>query len=187
MSGVGVTILMLFAAVNPPAVLAAMSRSREGASATRLPPLTVAIAFLGGAAILLAATFAADAFLDVLELEPETFRISAAIVMAVSGAAILFLGPFPYPVEEGVKGALFPFVFPLLASPAAIAAVLTRSVDKGEPQAVLAALIVVGAVSAGVFALSGRSTPFAGALARLIAALLIVRAVGLLIDGIRAV
>ena len=186
MSGVGATILLLFAAVNPPVALFAMNAAHK-ASGERLQPRSVLIAFLASAALLLAAVFAADAFLDVLELEPETFRISAAVILAVSGAAILFFGPLSYPLEPGWKGALFPFAFPLLASPAALAAVLTRSADKGEPQAVLAALVVVGAVTVGVFALSGRPVPFAAALARLIAALLIARAVGLLVDGVRAV
>ena len=62
-----------------------------------------------------------------------------------------------------------------------------RSADKGEPQAVLAVLVVTAVVAAGVFALSGRSAPFAGALARLIGAVLVFRAVALVIDGIRAV
>ncbi len=183
MSGIGITILLIFAAINPPAVLATINRAVD----RRLDPKVAAVAFLGGAALLLAATFAADAFLDALQLEPETFRISAGIVMAVTGAAFILFGPFSYPVEDGWKGALFPFAFPLLASPAAFAAVLTRSADKGEPQTVLATLIVVAAVSAGVFALSGRSTPVVPILARVIGAVLIFRAVGLIIDGIRAV
>lgn len=183
MSGIGMTILLIFAAVNPPAVLATVNRAVE----ERLHWKVAAIAFLAAAALLLAATFAADAFLDALQLEPETFRISAGIVMAVTGVAFLLFGPLSYAVEPGWKGALLPFAFPLLASPAAFAAVLTRSADKGEPQVVLASLIVVGAVAAGVFALSGRATPFAGPLARLIGAVLIFRAVGLVIDGIRSV
>ncbi len=183
MSGIGMTILLVFAAVNPPAVLATMNQTIEERLGWKVP----AVAFLAAAALLLAATFAADAFLDALQLEPETFRISAGIVMAVTGAALLLFGPFSYPVEPGRKGALFPFAFPLLASPAALAAVLTRSADKGEPQVVLASLVVVGAVAAGVFALSGRPVSFASALARLIGAVLIFRAVGLVIDGIRSV
>ena len=183
MSGIGITILLIFAAINPPAVLATINRAVD----RRLDPKVAAVAFVAGAALLLAATFAADAFLDALQLEPETFRISAGIVMAVTGAAFLLFGPFSYPVEDGWKGALFPFAFPLLASPAAFAAVLTRSADKGEPQTVFATLIVVVAVSAGVFALSGRSTPVVPILARVIGAVLIFRAVGLIIDGIRSV
>ncbi len=183
MSGVGITILLVFAAINPPAVLSTMNRAVEG----RLNPRVALVAFLGGAALLLAATFAADAFIGALDLEPETFRISAGIVMAVTGVAFILFGPLSYPVEPGRKGALFPFAFPLLASPAAFAAVLTRSADKGEPQTVLAVLVVTAAVAAGVFALSGRSAPVVGALARVIGAVLVFRAVALVIDGIRAV
>ncbi len=183
MSGIGITILLIFAAINPPAVLATINRAVD----RRLDPKVAAVAFVAGAALLLAATFAADAFLDALQLEPETFRISAGIVMAVTGAAFLLFGPISYPLEPGRKGAIFPFAFPLLASPAAFAAVLTRSADKGEPQVVLATLIVVAAVVAGVFALSGRPRPVIPVMARLIGAVLIFRAVGLIIDGIRAV
>ena len=183
MSGIGMTILLIFASVNPPAVLATWNNSGNG----RLQPKAAAIAFLGAAALLLAATFAADAFLDALSLEPETFRIAAGVVMVVTGAAFILFGPFSFPIEPGWKSALFPLAFPLLASPAAFAAVLTRSADKGEPQAVVAALVVTAAVAAGVLAVSGRSSPIPGVLARVIGAVLIFRAVGLIIDGIRAV
>ena len=183
MSGVGLTILLVFAAINPPAVLSTINRATEG----RLDPRVAAIAFLGGAVLLLGATFGADGFLDALDLEPETFRISAGIVMAVTGVAFILFGPLSYPVEPGWKGGLVPFAFPLLASPAAFAAVFTRSADKGEPQTVLAVLVVTAAVAAGVYALSGRSAPVVGALARVIGAVLVFRAVGLIIDGIRAV
>lgn len=183
MSGIGITILLIFASINPPAVLATFNRAGIG----RLQPKTAGIAFLGGAAILLAATFAAEAFLDAIQVEPETFRIAAGIVMAVTGAAFILFGPFSFPVEPGWKGALFPLAFPLLASPAAFSAVVTRSVDKGEPQTVIATLVVTAAVAGGVWAVSGRSSPVPGILARVIGALLIYRAVGLLIDGIRDV
>ena len=183
MSGLGITILLIFASINPPAVLATVNRADKG----RLQLVPAAVAFLAGAALLLAATFAADAFLDALGLEPETFRISAGIVMAVTGVAFILFGPFSYPMEQDWKSGLFPLAFPLLASPAAFAAVLTRSADKGEPQVVLASLIVVAAVAVGVAAVSGRNSPIPGVLARLIGAVLIFRAVGLIIDGIRAV
>ncbi len=183
MSELGITILLLFASVNPPAVLATVNASGHG----RLRVKAAAIAFLAAAALLLGATFGADGFLDALQLEPETFRISAGIVLAVTGAAFILFGPFSYPVEPGWRSGLFPLAFPLLAGPAALAAVLTRSADEGEPETVIAALIVTAAVAAGVFALSGRSTPVVPVLARLIGAVLIFRAVGLVIDGIRAV
>ncbi len=176
-------LLLLFAAVNPPAILATVTGSGHG----RLQPKAALIAFLGAAVLLLAVTFAAGAFLDALELEPETFRISAGIVMMTTGVAFILFGPFPYPVEPGWKGALFPLAFPLLASPAAFSAVIASATDRDEIQTVAAALIVAAAVAAGVLALSGRATPVPAALARLIGAVLVWRAVGLLIEGIRAV
>ena len=183
MSGFFPTLLLIFAAVNPPAVLATVMAAGHG----RLQPKAAGIAFLGAAVLLLAVIFASDALLDAFELEPETFRISAAIVMVATGIAFIFFGPFSYPVEPGWKGALFPLAFPLLAGPAALTAALTRSADAGNPGTILATLIVVGAVAAGVFALSGRTSPIPGAVARLIGAVLIYRAVSLLIEGIRAV
>ena len=50
MSGIGMTILLLFASVNPPAVLATWNNSGNG----RLQPKAAAIAFLGAVALLLA-------------------------------------------------------------------------------------------------------------------------------------
>ena len=181
MSGLGITLLLIFASVNPPAVLATWNDAGHG----RLPPKMAAIAFLAAAALLLAATFAADAFLDGIQVEPETFRISAGIVMVVTGAGFILFGPFSFPLEPGWKSALFPLALPLLASPAAFSAVLTRSVDKGEAQTVVAALVVTAAVAGGVWAVSGRTSPLPGIFARLIGAVLIYRAVGLIIDGIR--
>jgi len=52
---------------------------------------------------------------------------------------------------------------------------------------VLASLIVVAAVAVGVAVVSGRNSPIPGVLARLIGAVLVFRAVGLIIDGIRSV
>ena len=183
MSALGITLLLIFASVNPPAVLATVNAAGHG----RLRAMAAALAFLIGGALLVGAAFGADGFLDALQLEPETFRISAGIVLAVTGVAFILFGPFSYPVEPGWKGGLFPLAFPLLASPAALAAVLTRSADEGESETALAALIVAAVVAAVVFVASRRSRPIVPVLARLIGAVLVFRAVGLIVDGIRAI
>lgn len=183
MSGIDITLLLIFASVNPFAVLATVNKASRG----NLQPKVAAVAFLAAGALLFAAAIAADGFLDALQLEPETFRISAGIVMAVTGAAFMLFGSFSYPLGVGWQGALFPLGFPLLASPAAFTAVLTRSADKGEGQTVLASLIVVAAGTVVLFALSGRFVHIAPVLARLMGVLLVFLAVELIIDGIHAI
>lgn len=184
MSGFWLTLLLLIAAVNPAAAFATMSAAPDGGRARALAAL---IGFGVAAAPLLAVAFGADAILEALELEPETFRVSAGIVLAAAGAATILFGPFAWAVEGGWRGALFPLAFPLLATPAALVAALSRAGDKGEAGVVIAALIVIAA-AAGVTALAGgRGRTAADALARLTGALAVVLAAGLIVEGVRAV
>ncbi|HCV00081.1 MAG TPA: hypothetical protein DGL25_02670 [Dehalococcoidia bacterium] len=183
MSGIDITLLLIFASVNPFAVLATVNKS----GCSSLQPKNAALAFIAAGALLLATTFATDGFLDALQLQPETFRISAGIVMAVTGGAFMFFGPFSYPIGEGWWRALFPIGFPLLASPAVFTAVLTRSADAGEGQTILALVIVVAVAAFVLSALAGRFVYIVSALARLMGALLVFLAVGLITDGIHAI
>ncbi len=184
MSGFWLTLLLLAAAVNPAAAFAAMTAAPDRG---RARALAAAIGFLAAAAPLLAVAFGADAILSALELEAETFRVSAGIVLAATGAATIVFGPFAWPAEGGWRGALFPLAFPLLAGPAALAAAISRGGDGDEAGAAVAALIAI-AVAAGATALAaGRSRPVADALARLTGALAVALAAGLIVEGVRAV
>ncbi len=185
MSDFAMTWLLFALAVNPLAVLTTVLRARD----SRLQPTSAAIALLASGALLLAATLASGEILDSLSLEPETFRISAGAILVATGIAFVLFGPFSYPIEPGWKGALFPLAFPLLAGPAALATAITRAADHGNGEMIAVALIVTAAVLAFVWALSGRSSWawWIGILARLLGAVLVVSAVGLIIDGVRSV
>ena len=183
MSGFWLTLLLLIAAVNPATAFAAATAMT---GALRARATAALIGFLAAAA-LAAAALGADAILDALELEPETFRVSAGIVLAATGVAALVFEPFAWPAEEGWKGALFPLAFPLLASPAALAATVSRASDEGVAGVLAAALIAVAIAAGATVIAAGRSRTAADALARLTGALAVALAAGLVVDGVRAV
>ena len=184
MSGFWLTLLLLIAAVNPATAFAAATAAT---GALRARATAALIGFLAAAAALAAAALGADAILDALELEPETFRVSAGIVLAATGVAALVFGPFAWPAGEGWKGALFPLAFPLLAGPAALAATVSRASDEGVAGALAAALIAVAVAAGATVVAAGRSRIAADALARLTGALAVALAAGLVVDGVRAV
>ena len=184
MSDFWLTLVAFFAATNPAGVLVTMA-SAPGASRERLSAVVIGLVVAG--ALLLVAALASDSILDFLEVEPETFRISAGVVMVTVGIYALLLGPFDYPIERGWRGALFPLAFPLLAGPAALAAAISYAEDPGRGETIAAALIVAGASAAAVLAPAGRYKLLLTALTRLTGALLIAIAAGLIVDGIRAV
>ena len=184
MNGFWLTLLLLVAAVNPATAFAAATAAT---GALRGRATAALIGFLAAAAALAAAALGADAILDALELEPETFRVSAGIVLAATGVAALVFGPFAWPAEEGWKGALFPLAFPLLAGPAALAATVSRASDEGVAGALTAALIAVAIAAGATVVAAGRSRTAADALARLTGALAVALAAGLVVDGVRAV
>ena len=57
--------------------------------------------------------------LDALDISPESFRLAAAVVLALEGArALLLARPRTEPQLAGLGAALVPVAFPLLLSPA---------------------------------------------------------------------
>jgi multiple antibiotic resistance protein len=181
-------ILVVFvAAINAPAVALAMRGWGErGDDRTRLAVAVVGLAT--AFALFLPAALAGDALLDLLDVAPETFRIAAGIVMVTSGTAVVWRG------EAAVEGAgggwlagVFPLGLPLLAGPAALAAAISYGVDEGSGKTLgaLAAPLLLGFVFVVVRA--GRWPGAMGAVSRALGALLVVAAVGLIVEGIRDV
>lgn len=184
--------LALFAAINPAAVVLAFSAAlaRVGqAEAARDRSRPVALAVIGAISagvIYLVLVLAAEDLLEGLDIAPETFRIAAGVVMAVSGvAAILRLGLAQDGAAPGYAAALFPLALPLLASAAGLSAAVSYAVDEGEGRTLLASLVIVAVSAALTVAYRPAWRPAADALARLTGALLVVLAAGLIVEGVR--
>lgn len=174
-------VVALFTAVNP--FVAA------GAAGPRAVPLRVVLssAALSVAAYSLLAAFAGD-LIRWLEVEPESFRLAAGIVMAVSGAAAIVVGAphrtvdWHHPLAD-----LFPLGVPLLLSPAGMAAVVATASSEGAPITVGGVLAVVAAAVLLLLLRAGRAGHAMDGLARLSGASLVAIAVAFALDGIRSV
>lgn len=180
-------LIFFFAALNPAsAALVMATRAR-----TAVAPATWQLAVAGGviALVLYAATAAgADWFLDALDIEPESFRVAAGVVMMTVGAFAIWRGaPEPVGSDNGYDAALFPVAIPLLVTPAGLAAAITYGADDGASKAIMALVIPlalgVGLIAAG----SKRLLPALDAVTRVTGALLVAVAAGLIVDGVRAI
>ncbi len=70
------------------------------------------------------------AFLDALDITPETFRLASAVVLAIEGARALVLArPAREPELSGLGAALVPVAFPLLLTPGVVMLSLTAGGD----------------------------------------------------------
>ena len=130
-------LLFVFLVAVNPASQARLLGSTTGS--TRM--WAAAWGFCMGAVLLVAATVGAPAFLEFLEVEPETFRIAAGIVIATWGIRSML--PFPATAGEGgllLRGAI-PLGWPGIANPAAIAAALSLGADSDRAGVVFAAVL----------------------------------------------
>jgi small neutral amino acid transporter SnatA (MarC family) len=176
-----------FAAANPAAVAMAMA-SKGDRSDARQPWMTAIIGAAVAALLFFAAVLAASPLLDWLQIEPETFRIAAGIVMAVSGAYTIWFGRWGRHTDDvGRLAPVFPLGLPLLAGPAGLMAALSYSVDEGAGQTfgAIVVWIVVGAIL--VVARPPKSGAALDAIARITGALLVAIAAGLVVSGVRAI
>jgi len=170
------------AAVNPAA--AAMAAPRDKRPDFPVVALGAAIAF----GLLAAATMLADSFLDGLDVEPETFRVAAGVVLLIGGGLAIWTGGAAHSGPwEGWKAGLFPLAVPVLATPAALAAAVSYGADRGAGEATASAGIAVLVAGGLIIARAGRSESALDAIARLTGALLIAVAAGLIVDGVRAI
>ncbi len=183
MSALALLTLALLAAVNPPAVMLAATRSEAPARERRrrlaLPALAVAGLLVGGGALL------HERWRDLLEVSAASFALAAGIVMIAAGAVALLRGRTVeadlLATGSGVRYAAA-LAVPLLASPATLAAAVAYAERDG------AAATLAAAASAQARApLSRRRELWLGLAARSLAALLVVLGAGLVVDGLRAV
>ena len=184
MSG-ALLVITFLAAVNP-------ARVRLGVPETgsaRARPAVLGGGTLLGLGVVWALAAVSGPLLDWLEVTPETFRIAAGIT-AVLAAAVVLVSPRPADEPElpGWRAALWPVAFPRLAAPQVLVLAISTGAQEGVAATLGAAAVSLGVL--GVFGLVPRRGVTDRALlwlGRVLAALLVVAAIGLIIEGIREV
>jgi small neutral amino acid transporter SnatA (MarC family) len=156
-----------------------------------LPDRRIAVAL--GALIALASVAAIAAvggvLLDALDVSPESFRLGAAVVLALEGARALVLArPGAEPELAGLGAALVPVAFPLLLSPGVVALAVAAGGDDVEAEALGALVLAFALVLAATLVRRGeRSDALLAAGGRLLGALEIAAGVALAVGAIRDV
>ena len=179
--------VFFFAAINPPAIALAMARRGEARDA-RARWLVPAIGVVIAAVVYGAAAFGAKQVLDGLDIEPESFRVAAGIVMAAVGVFAIWRGaPDTTGAGVGLQAAVFPLALPLLVSPAGLVAAVTYGADDGGGKAFGALVLSLAIAAVLLVSRPRRGMPALDAVARITGALLVVVAAGLVVDGVRAV
>jgi small neutral amino acid transporter SnatA (MarC family) len=169
----------LVAAVNPCRLRLALP-DRTGAvvlGALLALGAVAAIAALGGA------------LLDALDVSPESFRLGAALVLALEGARALVLPrPGAEPELPGLRAAVVPVAFPLLLSPGVVALAVAAGGGDVEPELLAAlALALALALAVTLVGRSARSDALLAAGGRLLGALEIAAGIALAVGAIRDV
>ena len=185
-------VVVFVAAINPAAVALAMAmpakstRSVKSAMARRwqVPAIGAGLA----AVLYAAAVFGAEPLLDWLQIEPESFRVAAGVVMATVGVYTVWSGRLgDYAQGAGAQAGLFPLGLPLLAGPAGLIAALSYSVDKGAGKTAGAICVGVIVAVAVVTLRPAKAGPALDGVARVTGALLVAVAAGLIVSGVRAI
>ena len=188
-------LVVFWAAVNPPAAIASLPAAFEGIERGRRTVLLVG-GWVVAATLLALAALLHDPFFDLLDVSAPSFDVAAGIVMLAGAARPLLRGRA---IEEATaslldaspRAALAPLAVPLLASPAALVAAIAYGERVGEGPTIVAAAAVTGlaALVVGVEPLlrSRHRQAVDAALARLTGALLVVVAIGLIVDGVMSV
>jgi small neutral amino acid transporter SnatA (MarC family) len=169
----------LVAAVNPCRVRLALPERRAAVALGALLALATvaAIAAVGGA------------LLDALDVSPESFRLGAALVLALEGARALVAGrPGAEPELAGLGAALVPVAFPLLLSPGVVALAVAAGGDDVEAELLAAAAIAFALVLAAALVPRGaRADGLLAAGGRLLGALELAAGVALAVGAVRDV
>lgn len=173
---------ILLTAVNPAAVAAVARFERAERWRAAAIALAVAAAVLGAAALL------ADPLLEALEVEPESARTAAGLVMAAAGlATIARFVLAPWSAKEPAADIPAAWVgWPMAAGPAAVAATISLAADTADGRVLAAAVVPVVLAIAGV-ALGAGGALVVRAGATLLATGLVVFAVALVVSGVRDV
>ena len=172
-------LLALVASANP-------CRVRLVLPERRLAVTLGALLALGSAAAVAAV---GGAFLDALDISPETFRLAAALVLVLEGArALLLARPATEPELAGLGAAVVPVLFPLLLTPGVVALALAAGGDDMGGEAVGALAIAFGAVVLTTWIPRGeRADPLLTAGGRLLGAAEIAAGIALAVDSLHDV
>jgi small neutral amino acid transporter SnatA (MarC family) len=172
-------VFAFLATVNPCRLRLALPESRRAVA------LGALLALAGVAAVAAAGGWA----LDALDISPESFRLGAAVVLALEGARALVLGrPGAEPQLAGLGAALVPVAFPLLLSPGVVALAVAAGGDDVELAALGALAIALAAVLALTLVPRGeRADALLAAGGRVLGALEIAAGVALAVGAIRDV
>jgi small neutral amino acid transporter SnatA (MarC family) len=172
-------LFALVAAVNPCRVRLVLPERRPAVALGALLALgsAAAVAAVGGA------------FLDSLDISPETFRLAAAVVLSLEGARALVL---PRPAQEprlgGLAAALVPVAFPLLLTPGAVVLALAAGGDEVAAEAVGALALAFALVLLATFVPRGeRADALLAAGGRILGAAEIAAGIALAVDALRDV
>ena len=172
------------AALNP-------ARTRLGVpeAGDRARPFPIVAGTAAGLVVAIGLAAVSGPFLDVLEVNPETFRIAAGLVLAVAGLRSIV---WPRPAEEpelgGRRAAVWPVAVPRVLSPEVAALALTAGSIEGV--AVTAAALAAAGGALVLLGLVARRPVADGVLrwaGSILAVLLVVAAAFVMIDGIRDV
>lgn len=182
--------VILLLAINAPAVAGRLPQAVLKASVGRRAALLgLAFVIVTGVTALLAAIN--EPLLDGLEVEPETFRVSAGLVALLGGARLLLAPRRRAASAPGWFAAVIPLAFPLLLTPEMAALTVSYAADDGVSRTIGALVVATVASWALATVLSGRNdawhTTLISGTARFAGAIVAVAGVGLIVDGVRAI
>ena len=126
--------------------------------------------------------------LDALDVGPATFRIAAGIVLGIAAGRCLIIAGHDVTVPTGVsswRSLLVPVLIPVLVTPQLAMVAIARGADHGV--AVVALGAAVSLALAATFASTSGGGEVWPAAARFVAALGIVVALDLAVDGVKSV
>jgi small neutral amino acid transporter SnatA (MarC family) len=173
-------------------VVAALCTVNAPRARTALPttPEARAVAALGAAltaAVLAVVAVVADPLLDLVSISPPSARLATGLLLVATGVLALGSpGPEPQPALEGRRAALVPVAFPTLLTPGLAALTVSGSVDHSAPCAFAVAAVALATLPLLVAAApeSPLRRRVLDGLARALAGVLVLTAIGLLFDGV---
>lgn len=172
--------MAFIAAVNPAAMAIAVGPRPSRTLTAAAAAITFALALVAAAG--------SEGVLDALDVTPETFRVAAAVVLGLTGARWLVLGPRPVAVDppaDGWRAVVVPLLVPVLVTPAL--AMVSISVGADDGVAVAAPGAAVTLALAWVATVVRCPAIVWSWAARLVGALGIAVALALAVDGVRSV
>jgi small neutral amino acid transporter SnatA (MarC family) len=176
------TFIVVLAAVNPPAVAAALAGS------VRAPIVAAGACTAWVVAVALACV--SGPILDALDVSSATFEVAAGIVLGLVSARVLVVG---VRVERNdgtartASGLIVPVLIPVLLTPQLLmVAVAAGALDGSLLVAVSAAIVLVAATVAATVSFRTDDVVWS-VTSRIVAALGLAVAVGLAVDGVQSI